>query len=722
MDRKELQCIKPEELSDERSALFLLSDDGIDFLAVPAEIKDILAISIYSREIVEKKIRKPMAVIYMDGTDYAVRYLLDEEGSEKKTWGTASFGKLVKRTTVYTGYGLMTRYNVMLPDMRDAGKILKYMEAKEGSRKTVWELLDSYAGRVNTKKRELKTDDAREKLNTFMKENIRTIPEGFVSFAERRNGRKVSQMLYAATDGRRRTTSYFCPACGQEKTFRTKELPVKADAKKRMECPMCGKKLRVVELDGRIRIRGYTGWYSFVQLCSSGFVLRTFKAENTISFNFETRQFIQKETELLEKGRSFYSFNGRKWKVTRYEKEYRHSEGTAWYRSYRNGEVSNGKIGYYYQANYTGLCLYGDAELYTGNRLSALRDTPLKYIDIRDVAKVGTKGGMKCADAVFQKLCEFPKLEWLLKMGLYELAGYVAMGNRNGCIDTGGETVYDILGTTRTQTRLLLECGGSVGALRAIRMLAENGVPACDARQVLYVAKACGLGRNYGGFPKGYQGVDRIDGIFLIHKMLENGATLYKVERYLKKEVVPFLGYDDFFDIYKDYFQMAECLGKDLTNSWWLMPNHLMSAHDNITREVEKEKDKILSEESRRLNEILAGLSGETAEAALEDGDERNEDYFAVFPSTVEEYRHDGEALRQCIYSCGYYEKVARGETEIAFIRKKAAPDVPFATLEWRDGRIIQLRGYGNRAMPQDVWDYAERLVGRITAACGHAA
>lgn len=74
-----------------------------------------------------------------------------------------------------------------------------------------------------------------------------------------------------------------------------------------------------------------------------------------------------------------------------------------------------------------------------------------------------------------------------------------------------------------------------------------------------------------------------------------------------------------------------------------------------------------------------------------------------------------GDALHQCIYTCGYYEKVARGESEIAFIRKRSEPDVLFATLEWRDGRILQLRGYANCPVSQDVRDYAESLVKRIS-------
>ena len=720
MDRKYLQNIEEPELSEENSALFLLTDEGISFLATTKAVKAddgfILGIRLYAKNLVKKGICKPYAVVYLDGHDYAVRYLLDENGAERKTWGTAEFGRVVKKTAEYSN-GFHEMYHTCLLNLSDAGKIRSCI-GTEGYCQgiSIWQILDRYAEAINGKRRTLQTEEARKRIDSFMIENILPVPRGFQDFADRKVSAGMARKLFAAVDGKKRTTSYFCTKCGEEKTFKTKERPYIED-KGTMICPVCGKRLPVEKIDRRHRTCRFSGWYAFVQPTGQGFVLRTFSKTKRLEFDFSEGRFTLEDRELSEKGRSFYSFKKETWKVQRYEHEWRSSEGTAWYRSYRNGEVSkSSRAGSYYgQLELTGLCLYGDAELYTGNYRTALAGTPLRYNDLRDIAKVAARGGMRCADAVLQTLCEFPKLEWLLKMGLYGLVGYASYENEDDVLNTGGETIYEILGIGKTETRLLMKCGGSIGALKAIKMFKEHDAEARSEKQISFVSEVCGLERYYGGYSAGYRGTTYPDGTFLVRMMFRNGVSMERAESYLRKEMRcgEFDDADDFCGIYKDYYQMADRLGKDFSNRWWLMPNHLQKAHDNVSKEMEMAKQEILERESRRLNGILSELSRKKAEATETDDGEA---YTAVFPSTIDEYKADGEALHQCIYTCGYYEKVARGESEIAFIRKRSEPDVPYATLEWRGGKILQLRGFGNGSVPKDVWDYAESLVRRINA------
>lgn len=39
----------------------------------------------------------------------------------------------------------------------------------------------------------------------------------------------------------------------------------------------------------------------------------------------------------------------------------------------------------------------------------------------------------------------------------------------------------------------------------------------------------------------------------------------------------------------------------------------------------------------------------------------------------------------------------------ILFVRKEAAPDVPYFTLEYKDGKVVQCRGKNNCEMTKDV-------------------
>ena len=72
-----------------------------------------------------------------------------------------------------------------------------------------------------------------------------------------------------------------------------------------------------------------------------------------------------------------------------------------------------------------------------------------------------------------------------------------------------------------------------------------------------------------------------------------------------------------------------------------------------------------------------------------------------VAPQSGDEIRKEGEALHHCVG--GYVDRVARGETNIFFIRKADHPEKSYFTMEWRNNKIIQCRGFKNCGMPADV-------------------
>ena len=57
----------------------------------------------------------------------------------------------------------------------------------------------------------------------------------------------------------------------------------------------------------------------------------------------------------------------------------------------------------------------------------------------------------------------------------------------------------------------------------------------------------------------------------------------------------------------------------------------------------------------------------------------------------------EGETLHHCVGRMGYIKRVGKRETDIFFIRNSKTPDVPYFTLEWRDG-VRQCYGYADRA------------------------
>ena len=74
--------------------------------------------------------------------------------------------------------------------------------------------------------------------------------------------------------------------------------------------------------------------------------------------------------------------------------------------------------------------------------------------------------------------------------------------------------------------------------------------------------------------------------------------------------------------------------------------------------------------------------------------------------STLELTR-EGRDLGHCVGS--YARRVSRGETTIFFIRKIETPDVSYYTLEFRDGKVIQNRGYENDPRTPDVEEFEKK-------------
>ena len=135
-----------------------------------------------------------------------------------------------------------------------------------------------------------------------------------------------------------------------------------------------------------------------------------------------------------------------------------------------------------------------------------------------------------------------------------------------------------------------------------------------------------------------------------------------------------------------------------MRNEFNLFPKDFINAHDEMSKQYIKFRDKQAIEETKRFNHLLAKLKKETEEAEAMKLDVAG--LFIRLPNRLEELKVEGEALHHCVGT--YMEKVRKGETMIFFIRKKEEPDKPFYTLEWR-GKVIQCRGSHNCDMTPEV-------------------
>lgn len=133
-------------------------------------------------------------------------------------------------------------------------------------------------------------------------------------------------------------------------------------------------------------------------------------------------------------------------------------------------------------------------------------------------------------------------------------------------------------------------------------------------------------------------------------------------------------------------------------------------AEDYYHKDDKALQDKKAAAEKKRREKLAAKKMAETKKA-MEEIFSRNDGVDAfqikgkglilVVPQSGDEIRKEGEALHHCVG--GYVDRVARGETNIFFIRKADHPEKSYFTMEWRDNKIIQCRGFKNCGMPADV-------------------
>lgn len=139
------------------------------------------------------------------------------------------------------------------------------------------------------------------------------------------------------------------------------------------------------------------------------------------------------------------------------------------------------------------------------------------------------------------------------------------------------------------------------------------------------------------------------------------------------------------FRIYQDYLAMLDELKLPKNSELVLMPKDLRAKHDDLAKTITKIKQ---AERNDYLNSVLETRS--QYEMTI-DG------YTFILPKTLREIVDEGSVLHHCVGSNGYLEKHRKGETTIVFMRKAEDKLHSLYTIEYRDGKIIQIQGKRNR-------------------------
>lgn len=171
-------------------------------------------------------------------------------------------------------------------------------------------------------------------------------------------------------------------------------------------CPFCGSRV-TIKAKGRMPAQTHDErWFVYVDPTKDGFVFRYFKAHQTMRSDNYVDMLINKdriERDVSEYSRSIYTFPEGKPKCESYEwGVYKQRGNCRWC-------PDQGKIA----------CM--ECILYPGNLPHAWEHTPMKYSALEVLSTNLPTVSMRYEDAI-EKYMEFPKMEWICKMGLNKIA------------------------------------------------------------------------------------------------------------------------------------------------------------------------------------------------------------------------------------------------------------------------------------------------------------
>ena len=282
-----------------------------------------------------------------------------------------------------------------------------------------------------------------------------------------------------------------------------------------------------------------------------------------------------------------------------------------------------------------------------------------------------------------------PFIEYMVKLGLYELVRYAVYGGYAGeVLNMEGRGPRDILGVKPEDIQMLQILDASPEQLKLLCKLREHGLRPDES-----------LLRWY-----------KEHGIVTTEHILRplRYTTPFKLTRYIDdqferlREFRTEFGASRYRELsnvlseYCDYLRLGKAMGYDMKNSFVLFPRDIHNAHDTVARLYEANKDVIIEQAINAAYPALTKLYGYNRGG-----------YTIVVPKTAKEIVEEGHVLRHCVGT--YADSVAKNNFEILFLRRTDNITEPFVTLRVQDGRLIENRGFRNGETPPEAQAFLKR-------------
>lgn len=584
----------------------------------------------------------------------------------------------------------------------------KYRKSNDES---PWRAVCRFQDQVKEKRLVAKHKKVTDEIDAVM-EPIKAASEEFEKWVWSTGMSFSRYLIYKETE--KNMANCECTHCRKSGIVSRKSIRLRNNEKG--ECPFCGSRVTIKAEGKMASVVNDERWFLYIEPTKKGILLRYFKAfrhirkQNCLCGEWPE---VQIEEYMHEYSRAFYDFSQEKPHVKSYEwGVYKQHGLPRWCPD-------------------TGIIPCMECILYPNNLPAAWENTPLKYSALEILSTNIPTVALRYEDAI-RKYLKFPKLEWICKMGLNNLAkdiirdsGYSGMV---GKVNYQGNTIYEILGLTKVNTRILQEIDGNNDVLRLLQV----------SQQLGFQFKAKQLREYYETFRCNTDLLKQANRKVSLHKLVKyitkeseryplgkaGGCWQYSYMRYREREDPRIERKQNMAKDWLEYLEWCKALKYDLDNMFIYMPKNFKTVHDRTATEYQELQDKKAAAEKQR-REREAKRRMEETKKAMEEIFSNNEgtDAFSIrgkgliliVPKSGDEIRNEGAKLHHCVG--GYVERVARGETNIFFIRKTEDPETPYYTMEWKDNRIVQCRGSHNCGMTPEVEAFTKVFENKMLAA-----
>ena len=643
--------------------------------------KNILVMNFF--EVSELRERKTVATFrtFLSGDDYVTQDLT----KDSTKWITASFDMMQEIGFYRTIWDEQKReyrdnFSVYIWSGQDVIETF-FISYKKHESDTIWNLIRRFQNKVKEERLEQKHRKVLDPIDLKM-EHIQDPPQEFKDWVWEQGMSFSRYGIYKETE--KDKAEFECSYCKAKGVVDRTKIRLRNNEKG--ECPFCKSKVTYKAKGKLARVIKDTRDFIYVDRQEKGFLIRYFWASREIR-DGKIKEGHIKEM-LFEYKRCFWTVEKKSLRKEAYEWGVYHQRGPCrWIPD--SGDIIS-------------------AGLYPDNLPQAWEHTAMKYSGIDILAK--NYNGILPYEGAIPIYMEFPKFEWICKMGLNNLAAnivnkYSFYYLSTDVIDYKANTIYEILGLTKVNTKILQEIDGNTDELDLLRESQKLSIQmSAEEVKEYYEVFGCDIKllRKKG---------NRIS----FHKFFKYFDK--EIERYIDKKPKEKLKREELIELkrnmvndWKDYLRWCSELKYNLDNMFIYMPNNFKQVHDRVAKEYKDLKDRKAAAEKKRRDKLVAKkmqkLKKDMEEifsknVGVDALNIKGKGLILIVPANSAAIKEEGEALHHCVGT--YIERVAKGETAIFFIRKENEPDKPYYTLEWRDNKVIQCRGMNNCSVTDKV-------------------